>query len=504
MQNLFSFNNYNNQIPLVDSWNDPEEYFVNLEKDSLYVRYLKDKRKITDDSDPFPYFNLSKKRAYNNDAIKLNLIKYLNYFVTFYDVNKELLDYYYHMKFKIDYIPEYSVEEFYNDMRNFILSPYILQQVGAMNDHNCRIELLNIKNVNHLHEGLRYDLNHMNIILFISVLMRLSIPLLTHFMNVRSDVILNSATFLTTYYDFIFELFDIDIKRKLIATAENHTNKSVNKDRNQWINQGIRGYNPTTYTIHNINNIVTLVLPKCVYNNNVFNLISACINHNINNDIVLGGYDYEYTKISNNKRNENEFDKFEITLTSSGEANLIYSQANSEKTLEYLSNKFPIDESLIDHYYKRLTENGQELINPFQEKLIFNLFYPYYGECISIKNTNTEDYVRLMLIAKEILHSKKLNVLAEIISSKVISVSSRKDLNRKLKSYIDDTSELYQSVMVKYNNDERLMTDIRSMLASCITSEFEIIDPNSPNYGSKIAIIPQVIIYQLLSFILLI
>ena len=82
-------------------------------------------------------------------------------------------------------------------------------------------------------------------------------------------------------------------------------------------------------------------------------------------------------------------------------------------------------------------------------------------------------------------------------------MSSRKDLNKKEKLMLE-SSEVYHNVLNKYNYDERIVTDIRSIIATVITSEFQIIDPDSDNYGKILTIIPEVIIYQILSYINLI
>ena len=245
-------------------------------------------------------------------------------------------------------------------------------------------------------------------------------------------------------------------------------------------------------------------MPKLTYDKSGHGLIYNAIRKNLGYNVTDNQYEYEYVKVGGNlKNNANEFDKFEIYVTNTSEATLIYSMANSEYIIDFLSNKYNIENRLINHYYKELTENGNNMINPFQEKLIFSLFYKYYGECWSIKNSNSIDYIRLMLIAREMLRYEKLFLLAEVISSKIVSMSSRKDLNKKEKLMLE-SSEVYHNVLNKYNYDERIVTDIRSIIATVITSEFQIIDPDSDNYGKILTIIPEVIIYQILSYINLI
>lgn len=498
MKNLFEIKN-NNYIPYIYNWKDSEEFFQYNDK-FIFGKYIKDILNL-DNNSILPYFNVSKKKSYGTTPFKIDLCQYLNYFLTFFDTDKELIDIYIKIKFKCDYTENYPLEEFYNDIRNYILSPTLLQKVSYMNDYNC----YDVKSKKaHMHEGLVYHNHHVNIIYNISLLMKFSIPLLIHYTYSHPDIVLNITEYLIYYYNFIFGLFDIDIKRKITATIEYVVSASVKIDYTIWNKQGIQGINPAVHTLFNLNEVILCVMPKLTYDKSGHGLIYNAIRKNLGYNVTDNQYEYEYVKVGGNlKNNANEFDKFEIYVTNTSEATLIYSMANSEYVIDFLSNKYNIENRLINHYYKELTENGNNMINPFQEKLIFSLFYKYYGECWSIKNSNSIDYIRLMLIAREMLRYEKLFLLAEVISSKIVSMSSRKDLNKKEKLMLE-SSEVYHNVLNKYNYDERIVTDIRSIIATVITSEFQIIDPDSDNYGKILTIIPEVIIYQILSYINLI
>ena len=498
MKQLFEFRNV--FIPQIDEWKDTYEFFQFNDK-YLYCSYIQEVFNLPDDS-LLPYFNLSNKKSYNNMDIKCNFSKYFNYFLTFFDTQHELLDAYIKIKFKIDLKGSYyPLDEFYDDLFNILLTPTMLQKLAYMNQHNI-FEVKSKKS--YMHEGLVYQDHHVNLLYNISLIMKISIPLLVHYSFVKTDIVLNMTEFLLNYYNKVFNIFDINIKRKMTATVDNVVNSSLKTDLPMWNKANIRGINPSIHTLENLNDLISCVLPKLEYKNPGHILIYKSARNNLKNNITNPQFDYEYMKVGGSlKNNVNEFDKFEISVTSSSEAIYIYSLYNSEYVLSSLSSKFYIEERLIDHYYYELTKNGNNMINPFQERLIFNLFYKYYGECCSIKNSNSRDYIRLMLIAREMLRYEKLFLLAEVASSKIISMSSRKDLNKKEKLLLE-SSEVYKNVMEKYNYDDRIITEVRSIIATTITSEFQIIDPDSDNYGDILTIVPDVIIYQILTYITLI
>ena len=66
------------------------------------------------------------------------------------------------------------------------------------------------------------------------------------------------------------------------------------------------------------------------------------------------------------------------------------------KSIETIYGPFTDEE--INYYISRLEENGTDtIINSFQKNLIFNLFYKYFGDPMSINNINKVDYVKLMI-----------------------------------------------------------------------------------------------------------
>ena len=44
----------------------------------------------------------------------------------------------------------------------------------------------------------------------------------------------------------------------------------------------------------------------------------------------------------------------------------------------------PFDQEEVDFYIKSLSQDGKAVINGFQKDLIFNLFYKYFGDPVSI------------------------------------------------------------------------------------------------------------------------
>ena len=182
----------------------------------------------------------------------------------------------------------------------------------------------------------------------------------------------------------------------------------------------------------------------------------------------------------------------------------LQSKINCQFTVNKIEQQWgPFNEDEVRFYMRELRDNNGEIINGFQKQLIFNLFYKYFGDTISINAINAENYVKLMLVAKKMLSNNMMGYLPYIISSKVDKIVARKTLNKKEQIKMEQ-SQYYPLVRDKYKND-KIMKQILSTIATIITSNFRIIDYNDKElHGKPISIESDIIIEEALLYILLI
>lgn len=95
-------------------------------------------------------FVMSTKRSYNNPEMRDHIIKYLNYFEKYYDMDHELPMVYCRLKYLIDYEPAYTREAFIYDLTRYIMHGSISLKIGYMNRENYALNLTyrNVKNPN--------------------------------------------------------------------------------------------------------------------------------------------------------------------------------------------------------------------------------------------------------------------------------------------------------------------------------------------------------------------
>lgn len=285
----------------------------------------------------------------------------------------------------------------------------------------------------------------------------------------------------------------------------------------------IRGENVTTHSLASVNNIILNIIPKYVYDKNIIFLNYSSIRKSTGYQITEISYEYNYVQLSSSKRDQDqnsEFDKYESYMVKRNEALFLQNKVNAEKTMENIEYLYgPFDENEVNYYKKRLMNDNGEIINGFQKNLIFNLFYKYFGDPISIYFNNKDDYVKLMIAAKNMLLANNMIILPYIISSKVERLQLRKCINKKeltkLKGEVDidenmspeekaHFDNLYKQVMNKYQ-DEKIERYIHSIIATILASDFRIIDfHNDKIDGKLISNIPDLIGEEILMYITMI
>lgn len=171
------------------------------------------------------------------------------------------------------------------------------------------------------------------------------------------------------------------------------------------------------------------------------------------------------------------------------------------KTIELVYGPFSEDE--INFYIDKLSKDGRFTINQFQENLVFNLYYKYFGDTVSIKAINQRDYIKLIIGAKKMLEANKLVIMPYILSSKVKRLITRKNVNKKELMKIQ-SSQFYQLILDKYKNP-KIENQILSMIASILSSEFEIIDFYDDELDGKLVLTDtDLLLEEVLMYILLI
>lgn len=498
---IFDFKKFE-KPPAVDTWQPVgDEIIFKHEKGSIILP-VSDVYAMK--SLELDYFILSPKKCYNSQMMRDHICHYMNYFLKFYDTEHELLSIYYKIKILIDTAGDkYDKAQFIKDLYRYFMRGSLYYKARMMNEDNYALDLQyrNTKN-----PGLQYTDKHAKLFLINSIIMNMMIPLMTHYIK-KTNISATNA-FISECFDELFDMYDVDLFNKLYETALSNISKNERQNAGIWRKQGIRAKNVVTHSLASVSNIIVNIMPKYIYKENAIKFNFSSILNNTSFQITDIGYEYNFISLNSSRRdqeNNSEFDKFESYLTKQDEALYLQNKMAGEETMQRIELAYgPFSEDEIEFYMKELSKNrnGYDgIINKFQKGLIFNLFYGYFGDPITVLSINQKDYIKLMISAKKMLLNKGMVILPYILSGKVKRMINRKTVNKKENERII-VSPLHAAMMDRYKDSPEIIEYITSNLAIILTSEFQIIDyEDSSINGYKLETPPEFIFEELYNYV---
>lgn len=244
-----------------------------------------------------------------------------------------------------------------------------------------------------------------------------------------------------------------------------------------------------------------------MYSSNLVHLNFKSITKNTGFQVLDIEYEYSFYSLSSSNRDadlNSEFDKFESFLQKADSALYLQNKVACQSSMELIEMLYgPFDEDELKFYFHRLADGNNMVVNSFQKDLVFNLFYKYFGDPQTMNMINVMDYVKLIIAARRILESSGMILLPYIVSSKVLRVASRKNINKKDLTKME-MSPLYAQIKEKYRN-EKVEKHILSLIAATMSSDFECIDFDDRELdGVRIQVIPDLILEEIPMYITLI
>lgn len=459
-------------------------------------------------------FCLKPKKCYHLDkynGVKLHICRYLNYFEKYYDIEKELLVIYSRMKASMDIIgiETYSEESFIFDLQRYILSDSIKRK--AYNLCNDCFELVLKKYPSQTNMALCYEEPHVRFLMEITVFSNMMIPLIMHYVYKRK--IIDVDGFTSKCFQLILDTRpEIDIHAKLQETVYTNVTRLSKNDQLLWDKNAIRGIDTVINTMYTIDNIILNVMPKYNFNNNPINLNVATIKNDIRYKVVDVPYEYDVRNLnSSNKEGEDNvsaYDKFESQCIRIDEALMLQNQVNAVYTMRSLVDTFgEVSKEQVNFYIRRLTANGKKMPqDPFQRMLVLNFFAKYFGDTASIKEIAARDYITLMVMGKRMLKEQGLLIFPEIFAGYVDRISSRTSINKTELAKLEQMEE-FKAVQNKYR-DQKTRNFVIEIIATVLTSDFNIIDYHNPDLdGRKIIInstITEMVMREICLFVLMV
>lgn len=174
---------------------------------------------------------------------------YVNYFIKFYDTDKELLPMYATiMKIISDTRTQLNQSQFIELMYKVIFTDSIKAKITELVEDNYDIDVEDHSSGKKYAESLEFRNEHVKLLMKISMGMKLMVPVMFHYINKNN--IQKVVGYLYPYYQKLFYIFDddIDIYHKLWITVTSRVNTSSSQNKKMFYQREIFGVTPLTLT----------------------------------------------------------------------------------------------------------------------------------------------------------------------------------------------------------------------------------------------------------------
>lgn len=438
------------------------------------------------------FATLNKISFINNIA---NPLRYINYFIEYFDDDDELMRAYFEVMFSIMY------EDIDLDPMAFIETVYAAFTTDSMIEKLIRMVEYNVddnlvKKADRVYdESIQLTLEHLKAIMGVSCLHKFAIPLVSHYYNTRTRLLEEAHMSDKDLYYYLFtsfipvfdEHYDINLYNKLYHTSTTRITKT-NQEGAMWERRKRTGTTPTSYTNDLMRDFVTDISQKAIFSKSAIVFIHVCMDKAIHNTLIqTDKYDYtEMEQVASDSVNEtmSRWDRWQTDKSYHSQKDRIRLHVSVKDSIDRLGKKFglnfkkmrsknPKDIAATQELREEYNYYLENIHRPLHDTQIYFIRLYYAAAMGCAEDTNViqfPDIVKLIMIMKRDFEARNYIYLPFFISSK-IKASAAKTYNRKKIEKLITSHPLYEDWIAEYPdtdgliNRERLCNEVRTVVA---------------------------------------
>lgn len=501
----YAITSYNDKGELeVKGWDIPEEYKIFKIKDKSIIVEFDKHFKVK------PVLNTFYLRYKDSYISKLGLIThYINYFLNFYDEDGELLLNYFYMKYHLDVNMNNDPrprKEFIRLIYTSLITPSIYEKVKRMVDENYRIDLsqTNTENIKYS-ESLEFTNVHAKLLLTISVIIKILIPIILHYITLYKDKkeIHNLSMYYKPIFDIIEEQEHVNLYGKLFNSINVKVNLSETKNKIIWDKYEVEQEDTATYTKELLDkNIIVDNVFKYLFIKNIIAFNSVIIDTQLD-FFVIKNLNINMREINTEKDSEglSSLDKLEMNTIKIDESLVVLSKINIKQTIKRIKRELCID---IDKEEKEFYKQYMT-ITPIGRSLLFYFYAKYFDGYRDLKSITKSQYIDLMILMKRVLEIRGDIYLPQILSADISGrINARTIHNSKLLEKITSSEAYDRMIKDKYStlNGMGKSDVIISLLSTLINTQFTYCDYDiQEKFGQEIEVDFDTLSQEFLSFV---
>lgn len=481
------------------------------------------------------YNNFTIRKSSYEKQIEL-IAKYMNFYTTFYDVDREFIVSYQKVKFELDNRKRFTEENsnaFIDFMYEVIVTPTFAGRIARMindvyiDDIEGSIDgkARYVKSETKHLESLEFTNQHVKILLKISTVMKLLAPLIFQYVHLNVIKLDKDSDLIYRCYERLFQIFseNVDIYNKLVVYTRAKVLESKAHNPAMYEQRDIFG-NDEAILINRLvkkvlisDNIFKFKFPEkwdkknTKFSENIVGFLKTILKFQLNY-FIKQQFETNLTEMTNSNTADgvSDMDKMRCIMNKIDEGDVVASLVNCKKTIEFIKKNVDIEVTDDELQYYRIHHKPSE----FQVRLVSAYWCKYFGSYRDTYNLVRKEYLYLMLVLKKkLLIASGFSpssiydgrcVLPFLISGNVSDkVNMRLIRNTKFISKIDENST-YKSIMSdKYSLLEEIQPNaITMVLSQIINTEFTFVVYEDPAVlGNPIVYNEDIISDEILNFI---
>ncbi len=423
--------------------------------------------------------SINKKAFLNNITI---VIRYINYFIKYFDEDHELMMAYFITMFcimqKDEDGCEFGVDQLIFTLRNYFASKTMVDKIARMVEYNIDETLMKSSD-RKFDESLQLTTDHLKCIMGISMLHKIIIPIISHYMKVRKgniDITERQLYFrcFTSFLDAFDERFDVAFYEKIYHTATTRVSKTKTNQKLMWLRRKHMGITPISYVNKLMYDLFIEISQKAIFSKSAIIFIHVCFDQATKNELrqqdkfELRDMKMEVSDAVNEE--VSKFDKLLISKTHISEKDSLRAKMIIKDTLNRLAedNDIVFDDTIITFYRKNL------YIDDAQVRMIYLYFAPHFGSYGVIDHIKLDDLIKMIIVMKKILKDDRYIYMPQIISGILNKDKAKRYNKKKIESFLTKHPS-YEEIVDQYSmskvyiNKDKLINDIKTLI-SCPVS----------------------------------
>lgn len=452
------------------------------------------------------YAEMSKKSFINKIN---NTLRYINYFIEYFDDDDELMNNYFELMFqimnkKINLDPETFMESLYAYFTTDSMKAKIVRMVEYNTDDTL------VKSDQSYDESIQLTIDHLKAIMAVSCIHKFIIPIVGHYYNMKSRLLEQMGLNEKDLYYYIFASFipvfdsyyDISLYDKLYHTATTRVKKTVNQESPMWNRRHRFGTTPTSFTNKLMRDFLIDISQKAVFSKSAIIFIHVCFDNSIVNELKQPDK-YEFTEMkmeSSDSVNEtiSRWDRWQMDRTFHSQKDRVRAYVSIKDAIYYLGEQVGLDFKRLDSKdesdIKKSKPTRDEYnyyldnMNPLADSQLY-LAHLYYCSTIGCpeeaKMLETSDIIKLIMIMKRDFTARNYDYLRFFISGK-LQVQAAHSYNKRKIERLFTNDPCFEDWIDQYPdkkafNLDRFYKEVTPIISCPIT----IVDYTYPEYNGK-------------------